>query len=251
MPDLFFALTPFVLGTFLPLLGMALTAALLVYGLYARAIDLPYKWRLNGRALIALCVLAALCDAWIAARLYLAHRARQAWEDSAPVRASRERFVLPQDFRYGELSLPAGSLVNRRDPFDKGEPSRPLALHGLEAVRFAQPVQVAGVWASALDVLATRVELAQDQRIGPLHRYDAANQRWAVNPVVPALACRRGQVAVFHAPHIPYDLQAELGRPPPDGPSARFLPSQWLFLRCESGPPVEVQPAAAAPGVSG
>ncbi|RYF70065.1 MAG: hypothetical protein EOO29_32370, partial [Comamonadaceae bacterium] len=119
-----------------------------------------------------------------------------------------------------------------------------LALHGLEAVRFAQPVQVAGVWASALQTHPLRVELAQDQRIGPIHRFDAAGQRWVVNRLVPALACKKGQMAIFQVPHIAYDVQAELGKPPPDGPAARFLPSQWLFRQCEAGAPIALEPAS-------
>jgi hypothetical protein len=227
----------------LALLGPLLTGALLLYGAYLRWVDLPQKWVLQRRTLLALCLVALLCDAWLGLRLALSQRADQQRQTGAVARAARERFVLPRDFQYGELLVPAGSLVNRRDPFDKGEALRPLALHGLEAVRFAQPVQVAGVWAQALQVLPLRVELAQDQRLGPIHRYDAARQAWAVNPVVPALACKRGQIATFHVPHIPYDVQAEMDRPPPDGPQARCLPGQWLLKNCENGPPVVVEAA--------
>lgn len=244
MLDLILSVPQFILAILLPLLGVVLTAALLLYGAYALWYDAPQKVLLSRRALQALCAVALLCDVWLGLRLYLPHSARQAWQDGAALRASRERFTLAQDFQYGELLIPAGSLVNRTDPFDRGEPDRPVALHGLDAVRFAQPVQVAGVWASALQMLPMRVELAQDQRIGPVHRFDTASQRWVVNKLVPALGCKRGQIAVFQVPHIPYDVQAELGRPAPDGPQARFLPSQWLFRNCEAGPPVEVQPAA-------
>ncbi|WCM88735.1 hypothetical protein [Acidovorax sp. NCPPB 3576] len=238
-----FAPLQFILTTFLPLLGLVLTVALLGYGAYALWVDVPQKWVLSRRALLALCGVALLCDASLGLRLYLSHSDRQDWKDGAVHRASRERFALPQDFQYGELLIPAGSLINRQDPFDKGEPSRPVALHGLEAVRFPQPVLVAGVWANALQINPLRVELAQDQRIGPLYRYDGARQTWVANKVVPALACRKGQMAVFQVPHIPYDVQAEVGKPPPDGPEARFLPSQWMFRNCEVAPPIAVQPA--------
>lgn len=231
-------------STVVPLLGPLLTAALLLYGAYTRWVEVPHKWVMDRRTLVVLCVVALLCDAWLGTRMVLSQRAHQQRQDGAAVRASRERFVLPRDFQYGELLIPAGSVINRRDPFDKGEARRPLALHGLEAVRFSQPVQVAGVWAQALQVLPMRVELAQDQRIGPLHRYDTTMQQWNVNPVVPALACKQGQIALFQVPHIAYDVQAEMDRPPPDGAEARFAPSQWLFRQCENGPPVEVQPAS-------
>lgn len=242
--QVFFTIFHGVVAVLLPLLGVVVTVALLVYAAYVRWVDVPQKVLLSRRALIVLCVVALLCDAWLALRLYLPQRARQAWQDTAAVRASRERFTLPQDFQYGELVIPAGSRIVRKDPFDQGEPDRPLALHGLEAVRFAQPVQVAGVWASAVQLHPLRVELAQDQRLGPIHRFDAANDRWVVNRVVPALACKKGQLAIFHVPHIAYDVQAELAKPPPDGPDARFLPSQWLFRQCEVGAPVALEPAS-------
>jgi len=253
MPDLFTFLLQFFLATFIPLLGLVLAIALPVYGVYARWIDMPRKWLLTPRTVQVLLAVALLCNAWLGLRLYLSHSAQQAWQNSAAVRLGRERFVLPQDYVYGELTIPAGSLINRRDPFDKGEPARPLALHGLEAVRFSQPVEVAGVWASALQTVPMRVELAQDQRIGPLYRFDTASQSWVPNTVVSALACKKGQIALFQVPHIAYDIQAELGKPAPDGPQARFLPSQWLFRNCEVGPAIALEPAhgnspvAAAP----
>lgn len=237
------SLLQFFLATVLPLLGVALTGGLVVYTVYARWIESPHKWLLTPRALAALIVIALLCDAWLGIRLYQAHRGQQVARDSAAIRASRERFVLPQDSQYGELIIPAGSLINRNDPFDKGEPDRPLSLRGLEAVRFSQPVQVAGVWASALQTLPARVELAQDQKLGPLHRYDTATQSWVRNTVIAGLACRKGQFAVFQVPHVPYDVQAEVGKPAPDGPDARFLPSQWLLRTCENGPAITVEPA--------
>ena len=243
MPVVLSTLSHFFLATFLPMLGLVLAGSLLVYFVYVRWIEMPQKWMLAPRALQALIAVAVLCNAWTGVRFYLSHSAQQARADGAVVRASRERFVLPQDFQYGELSIPAGSLINRRDPFDKGEPGRPLALHGLEAVRFSQPVQVAGVWASALQTLPARVELAQDQRLGPLYRYDNASQTWVPNTVISGLACKKGQIAVFQVPHVPYDVQAEVGKPAPDGPDARFLPSQWLLRTCENGPAIAIEPA--------
>ncbi|MFN3438318.1 MAG: hypothetical protein ACK41V_11535 [Acidovorax sp.] len=243
MSAFFSTLLNFLLSTLLPMLGLVLTSALLIYAVYERWIDVPQKWLLNPRALQVLIAATLVCDVGLGMRFYLSHSAQQAWQDSAAVRASRERFVLPQDFQYGEILIPAGSLINRRDPFDKGEPQRPVALHGLEAVRFAQPVEIAGVWASALQILPMRVELAQDQRLGPMYRYDSASQSWVPNTVISGMACKKGQMAVFQVPHVPYDVQAEVGKPAPDGPDARFLPSQWLFRSCENGPAIALEPA--------
>ncbi len=245
MLNLLASLLNFILTMLLPLLGLVLTAALLAYGVYARWINVPHKWLLTRRALQVLCAVAVLCNALIVLQWYLANSARQARLDGAVVRASRERFVLPQDFQYGELLIPAGSLVNRSDPFDKGELGKPVALHGLESVRFAQPVEIAGAWASALQTTPMRLELAQDQTLGPVYRFDSNTQGWVVHKLVPALACRKGQVAVFQVPPIPYDVQAEVGKPAPDGPEARFRPSEWLLRACENGPAITVQPAHA------
>ena len=198
----------FLLTTFIPALGVVISALLLIYGVYYRWVDVPQKWLLTPGALIGMVVVAVLCNGWLGVRMYLSQSAQQAWHDSAAVRASRERFVLPQDFQYGELLVPAGSLINGTDPLDRGAPTSPLALHGLDAVRFPQPVVVAGVLVNAMQVLPMRLELAENQ------------------------------------PHIADDVAAEVGKAPPDGPLARFAPSQWLFKACEAAPPVTVQEAA-------
>lgn len=247
MIDLASSLLNFIVATLIPVTGLLLTAALLVYAVYDHVVVLTQKWVLTRRALQVLWGVAIACDAVLATRVYLVKSEQQAWQDGAALRAARQRFTLEHDHTYGELLVPAGSLVNRNDPFDKGERNRPVSLHGLEAVRFSQPVEVAGVWASALQVSPARVELAQDQRLGPIYRYDAATKGWVVNKLVPALACKRGQVAVFEVPHIPYDVQAEIGKPAPDGPQARFLPSQWMLRNCEPGPAVRVEAAALPP----
>ncbi|CAN7611082.1 hypothetical protein [Acidovorax sp. LjRoot117] len=250
MLNLLNALLHLIVAVLLPLLGLLLTSALLIYAMYVRWVDIPNKWLLTRRGLVIACAVAAACNLLLIAQLFLSHSAKQARQDGAVVRASREKFVLPQDFQYGELLIPAGSLINRNDPFDKGAPGRPLALYGLEAVRFAEPVQVASVWASALQVVPMRVELAQDQQIGPLYRYDNASQAWVPHKLIPAMACKKGQLALFQVPHIPYDVQAEVGKPAPDGPDARFIPSQWLFRGCENGPAIAVQPAYSGPATA-
>ena len=237
------SLLNFVFTVLVPLLGLVLVAALLAYGIYVRWFDAPQKWLLTPRAFRAVCAVAGLCIAVFVLQLYLRDNARDDRQDRAAVRASRERFVLPQDFQYGELLIPAGSLINRQDPFDQGEPGRPLALHGLAAVRFAQPVEVAGVWASALQTVPARVELAQNQTVGPVYSVSSRTQQWERNRVKPTMACKKGQIAVFMVPHIPHDAQAEVGKPPPDGPDARFLPSQWMFRHCENGPAIALEPA--------
>lgn len=103
-------------------------------------------------------------------------------------------------------------------------------------------MEVAGVLATALQVVPMRVELADNQRIGPVHRYDTATQTWVPNKVMPTLQCRRARSPCSRCRTSPTTCKAEVGKPPPDGPDARFAPSQWLFRGCENGP-VTVQAA--------
>ena len=63
----------FFLSTFVPALGVVLTAALLIYGVYYRWVDVPQKWLLTREALVALIVVAGLCDVWLGVRAYLSH----------------------------------------------------------------------------------------------------------------------------------------------------------------------------------
>ena len=152
-------------------------------------------------------------------------------------RAARQDFVLERDFQYGELWIPAGSQIQRYDPFDNGEKDLPLALRGLRAVHFPHPVQVAGVSAIAMEVSSTRLELATDQTIGPLFTYNAKGELTRDSQLA-ALACKQGQLARFDAPLIPYDVVAEFAKPEPYGPAARFKPSQWQFLGCADDGPI-------------
>lgn len=203
---------------------------------------------------LVLTALALVCDAWTG-YLFSMH-ALQAREIEREVhyKESRRHFVLPQDFHYGELLIPKGSLIDRYDPFDNGEPHMPVALRGLQAVRFPHPVQVAGVWATAME--GDRLELAHDQHIGPVVRFDgdAADGygAWVLDASRPTLACRQGELALFEVPLIDYDIVAEFGKPEPDGPAARFKPSQWRVMECESGRgPIEVAPAYTGPAPKG
>ena len=194
---------------------------------------------------------AALCLVWTGWVAYTMARFQSDAELAAHYRASRRHFVLPQDFQYGELRIPRGSLIDRYDPFDNGEPQRPLGLAGLRAVRFAQPVQVAGVWATAMQVYPARLELAQDQAIRPVFHFDPQASAWVPDPQRSALPCPQGAQALFEVPLIEVDIVAEFGQPEPDGPQARFRPSQWAVTQCDNQGLIEVAPAYAGPAPKG
>jgi hypothetical protein len=235
-----------------PLLGGALTLGLLGRALYWRLARRGGIAEFFTRSTLALTALAVACNLWTGYLYYLSARLDREIALKTHYRESRSRFVLAQDFRYGELLIPKGSLIDRHDAFDNGEPQRPLGLRGLRAVRFPHPVQVAGVWAIAMEAYPARLELAHDQRIGPVLRFDREAEdgygAWVTDASRPTLACRRGEVALFEAPSIDYDIAAEFSRPGPDGPAARFRPSQWTVRECESDRgPIEVPPAYTGP----
>ena len=132
-------------------------------------------------------------------------------------------------------------LERPRDP-THGDWSTNLAMQLAKALK-ANPRQLAEQLVAALQATPARVELAQNQTVGPVYSVNSRTQRWERNRVKPTMACRKGQIAVFMVPHIPHDVQAEVGKPPPDGPDARFLPSQWMFRHCENGPAIALEPA--------
>jgi hypothetical protein len=232
----------------LPFLGAVLTVALLVYALYFFVIRKGtlaafFSWKVR-----LWCALVVLTGAWSGFLLYKQAELRREHAVQAWHRESRRQFVLPQDFQYGDLLVPKGSLINRYDAFDNGEPQRPLGFRGLRVIRFAAPVQLAGVWASALEAYPAKVALAQDQRIGPVHHYDAGQGDWVPDPARPCLDCKAGDIAWFEVPPIDYDIEAEFLLGEPEGAAARFKPGQWKFTGCgsDSGP-LEVKPAFAGP----
>ena len=246
LPQLLLLLCPFV--------AMALGAGLLLYGLHWRhknrklpADQRPRFWRAST---ITLSVIAVAGCLWGAFLQFKSWQFQQDYALQSHYRQSRQQFVLPQDFQYGELLIPKGSLINRYDPFDNGEPQRPLRMSRLDAVRFAHPVQVAGVWATAMS--GSLLELDRDQRISPVFHFDRKAKEgygdWVLDPSHPYLECKKGQQARFDVPLIKYDIVAEFGKPEPDGPAARFKPSQWAVTECFGAESLEVKPAYTEEG---
>lgn len=203
----------------------------------------PRFWNTTNIVLSALAALGLLGST---AFFYTIASVKQSNESAHYYSQSRERFVLPRDFQYGELLIPQGSLINRYG-HDDGEPQAPLGLRGLEAVRFPKAVQVGNVWAAAVQTMPARMELAADQRLGPLYHFDAqANNGygdWVPTTETPYVDCLRGDIASFHAPEPAFDVQAEITTGPPDGAQARFAPSTWRLTGCASGKaPLWIEP---------
>lgn len=229
----------------LPLAGVVSTI-LLVGGALARWVGRRRKHPLSRKArtwLWALAGLTLVLDMWSSFLAYEFVGISRAVDQAAANRAARQDFLLPRNFQYGELLIPAGSQINRFDPFDNGEQDLPLALRGLRAVRFSQPVQIAGATAIAMEVYPPRLQLVEDQTVGPMFAYNKRGE--LVRDGQPAsVACRKGQIASFNAPLIAYDVVAEFAKPEPDGPAARFKPSQWQFLGCTDDGAISLPPVA-------
>ncbi|MDO6386999.1 hypothetical protein [Uliginosibacterium sp. 31-12] len=168
--------------------------------------------RHKGR-LIAGAVLVALLDCFYAFVLIDGYRTYIEIKEQALNREKRAHFTLSQPVQHCELLMPTGTQITRYDAFDNGEPERPQKLTGLISARFPEPVLIGGAWAIALQSVQGELELARDQ-------------------VIQGQACKTGQIARFDVPLIEYDIVAEFGQEVPDGPLARFKPSQWVFRSC-------------------
>ena len=157
----------------------------------------------------------------------------------------RRNFVLEHDHQYGEFIFPKGTLINRYDPSDNGEETYPLILSGFNQARFAEPVKISGVMASAID--GSWIELAEDQAIGPIHFYSSKFGEyggWMVDRTTPTIFCRKGSVVLFEKPLGPsFNVDDEYWWKDKDGVDAHFKPSEWQFRYCDDSRKIEVLPA--------
>lgn len=157
----------------------------------------------------------------------------------------RRNFVLEHDHQYGEFIFPKDTLINRYDPSDNGEETYPLILSGFNQARFAEPVKIAGVMASATD--GSWVELAEDQEVGPVHFYSSKFGKyggWMIDRTTPTIFCRKGSVALFEKPSgLSFNTDDEYWWKAKDGAEAHFKPSEWQFRYCDHSHKIEVLPA--------
>lgn len=236
----------------LPLVGAAMAIGLLVQAWYFHRHGEGgwanfFNWKTRISTAFVLLVMV-----WVGFMVYKVAQFKREFDVENWRRSSRAQFVLDRDFQYGEFKVPKGTLVNRRDVFDNGEPQRPLGLRGLDALQFTKPVRLAGLWVSALEMTPGRMRLATDQRISPVYHTDPESGDWVLDPSRAFIDCKAGENVWFNAPLIDYDIQAEFLIGEPDGAAARFKPSQWQFTRCESDwVPMEVKPAFAEPMPAG
>jgi hypothetical protein len=229
-----------------PLIGVVLTLGLLVKAIFFWRKKAQKRVRFFSQKTLFIMLLALICDLWAGYLFYMTASVEYEIVLKEHYKESRRHFVLSQDAQYGELLIPKGSLISRYDAFDNGEPQLPLSLRGLQAVRFPHPVQVAGIWVTAIE--PPRMELAWDQHIGPVMRFDPKEEngygKWVYDTKHPTIACSRGDIVLLEIPLIDYDIEKEFGKPEPDGANARFRLSEWGVQECEKGQePIKVSPA--------
>lgn len=244
---------------FLLLITLPAIAQLLSVGLLLRGLWWWSRWRKHSTEqrphfwnipTIALAALTAISQLGSGVLLYVIWDAQQSSEQAHYYRQSRERFVLPRDFQYGSVLIPQGSLINRYGA-DAGDPATPLGLHGLDAVRFPTAQRVGHVWATAIQTMPPVMELASDQRLGPVYHWDAqaadGEGAWVPDPQRPYLECKKGDLASFHAPSTSStDSPVDVSAPPLDGPQADFHPGNWHIKRCQSDKgPLRMHPVDA------
>lgn len=234
-----------ILFVFIPLIGGVLTLIL-----FAKAVIFWLKHKklsvqFFSKKIIYLSVITLICDICAVCVFYFFTSIEYEFELKSYYKEQRSHFILSQDYQYGELLVPKGSLISRNDAFDNGEPQLPVSLRGLKAIRFPHPVKVAGIWIIAME--PPRLELAQDQYVIPVGRSNTGttiNQHHSKHHKQQSLVtCSRGDLVVVDIPSIEYDIIKEFGKPEPDGPNARFRPSEWIITDCEKGQgPIEVSP---------
>lgn len=140
--------------------------------------------------------------------------------------------------------------MKRYDGSDNGGPERPLSLGGLDAARFPYPVEIAGVMTAALETFPSRLELSEDQDIGPVFYYSPhAGDYGALvqDKTIETVRCLKGDIALFDIPSRDddapdYNEEGQYWKYQ-DGKEAHFKPSEWKFQYCEKGRSLIVPPA--------
>lgn len=129
--------------------------------------------------------------------------------------------------QYGEITLPAGSVLNRIERQIPGTEDDPVDLDGVTALRLPQPQRIAGVQAIALHPMPATLELAEPHVFHPL---EGPEKGQAVN-------CGAGWLVEFT---VPPELEAGSDEWQHGMPAAWFQPSRWRFKRCFLSDPIRV-----------
>ncbi len=188
-------------------LGTIIGSLILIYlGLFS---DFTELYKTHKIKLIIVVVVTTLLGSMSALMIYSTSGITKDIRLQAERKKSREQFTLTEAHQYGDLLLPKGTKIYRSDPFDNGEENRAFRLTGLRNAIFPEPLQIASVWASEID-LHGLLRLSKDQEI--------------LGEKFKAMQWIR-----FRVPHIDYDVLKEFGKEDPDGADARLKTSDWTF----------------------
>ena len=198
---------------------------------------------------IAFVIFTLIVNSWNIYLSYIFYNINQQIMTQEKNKDKRSRFILSQDFQHDQFLFPKGTLVNLYNVHDTGKNFEPLSLYGLKKAKFPTPVFMAGVWTDTIDLnsdFGILLQLSKDQQIAPLYKQDGKGgyvkdkQRYQVS-------CQQGQLAKFtvtdgYYPTPDYDKEDWYADQTP-----LFKPAQWLFVECESAPPIVLDPPYPQP----
>lgn len=178
----------------------------------------PLSWtgRILAGAMLVYVVLCATLLAEVFIRDALSDRRELRWK-------ARQYLTLSSPQPFGEIILPAGSLVNREEPRIPGTENSPITFERVTAVRLPRPLLVEGVAWQAFRVSPAVVELAEPASFRVLEGEDAGQMQH----------CEAGWLVTFHTPDAPSETVSAETAPV-------FQPSRWRFRSCFDGGPLWV-----------
>ncbi len=128
---------------------------------------------------------------------------------------------------FGEITLPAGTLLNRREPQIPGTEDSPITLDDVTRVRLPQAQLIAGVKVIAFQTAPALLELAEPHVfVGEAGMEEGQ-----------AVSCEAGWLATFT---VPPELEPDFDQGPSVLPAETFQPSRWRFKNCFAGDPIRV-----------
>lgn len=181
----------------------------------------PLSW--TSRILAGVMLVYVLLCATLLAEIFisdaLSERRELRWK-------ARQYLTLSSPQPFGEIILPAGSLVNREEPRIPGTENSPISFDRVTAVRLPHPLSVAGVAWQAFRVDPAVVELAEPATFRVLEGEHAGQVQH----------CEAGWLVTFHTPSSSDDLPETVS----DETAPVFQPSRWRFRSCFEGSPLVV-----------
>lgn len=223
-----------ILGFLMLILVLTLILTIIVVGKYiyirylAKKHCVPFK-ALLGKRLHNSFILLVIAYSIMAFFIILSLIGKASKQGSAPL----TNFVINEDYRYGDLLFPKGSMIDRDDR------------KGLRSARFPEPIALIGLKISALEAYPLRLELAEDAMISPVYelQYEAESNKmiWVKDQTGKSIACQKGDVALFVDLSNAADQRLQYRKQDED---VHFVPEEWQFVKCETNYVIKVPSAS-------